>query len=548
MPLVKASLPKTDDRFRLLVENVIDHGIFMLTPYGYVMTWNPGAERMTGYTAEEIIGRHFSLFYAPNEIEKNKPQADLDAALANEFVIERRWRMRKDFSRFWANLSISAIRNHRDAVVGFSCVLRDGTARDGNGAKARGISEQLRVLAETMRSRLSNVQASSKITIQKQMRVRRIEAAKLEAEKKANRAKDEFLAVLSHELRTPLTPVLAAASYLADHAESLPADIREELATIRRNAQLEARLIDDLLDFTRIAEGKIELQFEVVNAHRLLREIVEVVGDEIIDKELDLAISLSAPAHWIWADPVRIRQIFWNLIRNAVKFTPVRGHVTIHSANDEQGRFELEVSDSGVGIQPEQMSGVFNAFEQGSQSITREFGGLGLGLTISKKLLDLHRGSISVQSDGKDRGARFKVTLDAMSQNGADEDGANETSPANGRSLRLLLVEDHADTRRTLSRLLSRCGHKVSSTDHVESALKLLDSKRFDAVVSDIELPDRTGYELIKLAKERHHLKGIAVSGFGMEADIRRSLDAGFDHHLTKPVDFRSLTQLLNEI
>ena len=546
---MKASLPETNERFRLLVENVVDHGIFMLDPHGNVATWNSGAQRITGYPADEIVDRHFSLFYTHHDLDKQKPQDQLRTATTNEYISQRGWLVRKDGSRFWANLSITSIQNHDGEVVGFGCVLNDVVVRHQSNSKARGFTDQIRVLAETITSYSSTVRASSDLTkdIREQVQIRRIKEAQIAAEQ-ANKAKDEFLAVLSHELRTPLTPVLAAASYLADHAENLPADIREELATIRRNAQLEARLIDDLLDFTRIARGKIELHFEIVNAHRVLREIVEVVGDDVIDKELDFGISLAAPEHGIWADPVRIRQVFWNLIRNAVKFTPARGHIVIRSSNDDQGRFQLEVSDTGVGIEPEQLSGVFNAFEQGSQSITREFGGLGLGLTISKKLLDLHGGTITVDSAGKDQGACFKLTLNTICEKQVVEDKTADTNGATPRSLRLLLVEDHADTRRTLSRLLSRCGHKVSSTDHVESALKLLDSKRFDAVVSDIELPDRSGYELMKLAKQRHHLKGIAVSGFGMEEDIRRSLAAGFDHHLTKPVDFKNLTKLLNEI
>jgi CheY-like chemotaxis protein len=376
-------------------------------------------------------------------------------------------------------------------------------------------------------------------------RIRRIKAAQVAAEA-ANRAKDDFLAVLSHELRTPLTPALAAATYLTDHATNLPQDVREELSTIRRNVELEARLIDDLLDFTRIAQGKLELRFEVVDAHRLLREILEVVGDDIIEKELDVKMSLGAKNHHLWADPVRIRQVLWNLVRNAAKFTPSRGRIAIRSSNHSQGRLELEVIDTGIGIAPEEQSGIFDAFSQESRSITREFGGLGLGLAISRKLVELHQGAISVSSEGKNRGAAFTVVLNTIEpdQPSAPRQNCGPVS----KGLRLLLVEDHDDTRRTLSRLLTRCGHKVSSTDHVTSALHLLASKRFDVIVSDIGLPDRSGYELMAAAKKRYRVKGIALSGFGMEEDIRRSLEAGFDHHLTKPADFARLLDLLAEV
>ena len=511
---MKAKLPAIDERFRLLVESITDYAIFILEPDGHVATWNRGAAQTTGYSQDEVIGKHFSCFYSPDEVTKQEPGLHLQAAEVNEQFKNRGWRVRKDGSRFRADVTITGIRDSDGKLIGFAHVMLDsastpakkiGKRPENHRGEARGAGE------------------------------------------KANKAKDNFLAVLSHELRTPLTPALAAASYLADHSANLPQDFQEELATIRRNVQLEARLIDDLLDFTRISRGKIELHFEIVDAHSVLREIVEVVGDEIIDKELDFGISLSASEHRIWADPVRIRQVFWNLIRNAVKFTPPRGHIDIRSSNDEQGRFQLEVSDTGIGIAAEQQSEIFKAFEQGSRSITREFGGLGLGLTICKTLLDLHQATINVESAGKDRGATFKVVLEALHETAKINEPPSNNA-ATPKSLRLLLVEDHADTRRTLSRLLSRCGHKVSSTDHVEAALKLLESKRFDAVVSDIGLPDRSGYELMALAKQRHHLKGIALSGFGMEEDVQRSLAAGFDHHLTKPVDFRDLSSLLSEL
>ena len=535
---MKTKLPETDERFRLLVENVLDYGIFILDPEGHVVTWNAGAQRRTGYSSEEIIGKHFSHFYAPEDVSKSIPRYHLHCAQVKEQFREEGWRVHKDGSRFWASVAISGINNSEGKLIGYAhvvCGSASGRITKLHGDEGRTVFETVASVSETSKE------------AQERTEIRRIEAEKTAAEK-ANKAKDEFLAVLSHELRTPLTPALAAASYLADHAENLPQEFREEIATIRRNIQLEARLIDDLLDLTRIVRGKIELHFEVVDAHRVLREMIEVVGDDIIEKELDVGISLSAQAHLIWADPVRIRQVYWNLIRNAVKFTPPRGHIDIRSSNDEQARFLLEVSDSGVGIEPERQSEVFNAFEQGSTFITREFGGLGLGLTISKKLIDLHGGTIAVESAGKDRGASFKITLESLHEKEMPNEQSSENGAAAPKSLRLLLVEDHADTRRTLSRLLSRCGHKVSSTDHVESALKLLDSKRFDALVSDIQLPGRSGYELIAIAKQRHHLKGIAISGFGMEEDIKRSLAAGFDHHLTKPVDFRNLSALLNKI
>lgn len=536
---VVSALPRlADERFRQLVESVLDYGITLIDPEGRIATWNAGAEQAFGYSAEEIVGQHFSCFYTPDDIAAGQPNSHLVKARSAQHLRDQGWRVRKDGSHFLANISISPIHDESAQFVGFAQVLRDSNGIP-DGLVQPGT---LGGLSSTNGYRFP----STPQTDGERMRLRVMEAEKDEAEK-ANRAKDDFLAMLSHELRTPLTPALAAASYLADHPANLPQDFREEVAMIRRNIQLEARLIDDLLDFTRLIRGKIELHFEVVDAHRLLREIVEVVGDDIIEKELDVKMSLNATAYLIWADPVRIRQVLWNLVRNAAKFTPPRGQIDIRTSNSGSGAFQLEVQDTGVGIDLQEQAEIFNAFRQESRSVTREFGGLGLGLTISKSLVELHHGTIAVESAGKNQGALFKVVLDTLRENAPSNENkaCDSTEP---KSLRLLLVEDHDETRRTLSRLLSRCGHKVSSTDHVEAALKLLDSKRFDAVVSDIGLPDRSGYELIALAKQRHPIKGIALSGFGMEEDIRRSFAAGFDHHLTKPVDFRNLRALLSEI
>jgi PAS domain S-box-containing protein len=372
-----------------------------------------------------------------------------------------------------------------------------------------------------------------------------LRAAMIAAER-ANQAKDDFLAVLSHELRTPLTPALAAASYLAEH-EALPPDLREEVTAIRRNVQFEARLIDDLLDLTRITRGKLELHPEAVDAHRLLANALTIVHEDIARKELKVVTEFGAREHHVWADPIRIQQVFWNLLNNAVKFTPKGGRITLRSWNEGE-KFSFEITDTGVGIEAGQQERIFNAFEQGELSITRQFGGLGLGLTISDTLLKLHGGTISVRSEGKNRGACFQVRLDILREPAvASPSATNGDAPA-FRSLRLLLVDDHADTRRTLSRLLGKCGHEVSTADCAQNALTLLNRDRFDALISDIGLPDHSGYELVREAKECQPLKGIALSGFGMEEDVRRSLEAGFDYHLTKPVEFDDLRSLLQKI
>lgn len=372
-----------------------------------------------------------------------------------------------------------------------------------------------------------------------------LEAAKIAAET-ANKAKDDFLASLSHELRTPLMPALIAASYLAEH-KSLPPEFQEEVTTIWRNVQLEAKLIDDLLDVTRITRGKIEVHHEVADVHRLVHNAVEIVKSDILKKEIELATDLSATEHHIWADPVRIQQVFWNLINNAVKFTSAKGRITIRSFNEGK-RFVFEISDTGIGIEPEYQASIFEHFHQGERSITRQFGGLGLGLAISKTLLDLHGATIGVESAGKNQGTTFRVALDLMREPVVvSSDGARDGA-ITSKKLRLLLVDDHVDTRTVLSRLLTKCGHEVVTADSAHKALEILDGGQFDVLVSDIGLPQTSGYELIREARRRQPLKGIALSGLGMDEDLRRSAEAGFDYHLTKPINFQNLRSVLEQI
>jgi signal transduction histidine kinase len=362
--------------------------------------------------------------------------------------------------------------------------------------------------------------------------------------RQASKAKDDFLAVLSHELRTPLTPALAAAGYLAEHGD-LPAELRDEVSGIRANVQLEARLIDDLLDLTRITRGKIELHLEPVDAHQLIQKTLEIVHEDIRRQQLDIVTDLRARDHHVRADRVRLQQVFWNLITNAVKFSAKGGRITVRSFNEEK-QLAIEVIDTGIGIDPSEQERLFQAFEQGERVAGRQFGGLGLGLTISKRLLDLHGGTISVQSEGRDHGTSFKVTLAAVAAPAAQpvERAPGSTAP-NLKQLDLLLVDDHEQTLRVLSRLLRKRGHKVATADSVQAALNLLEGERFDALISDIGLPDGTGCDVMRAAKKRQALRGIALSGFGMEEDIRRSKEAGFDHHLTKPVDFHDLEAFL---
>jgi PAS domain S-box-containing protein len=375
----------------------------------------------------------------------------------------------------------------------------------------------------------------------------------------ANEAKDRFLATLSHELRTPLTPVLAVLSRL--EAERRLSGHEADLATLRRNVELEARLIDDLLDLTRVASGKLELHRRQVDAREVVEHALSTVRGELEARELRLDVALAAEDHRVWADPPRLTQVLWNLLSNAVKFTPAGGTVTVRSWVDDRSReLSIEVRDTGIGIETEVLPRIFEAFEQTGRRITRKFGGLGLGLAVSRAIVDLHGGRLMAASEGRGRGAAFTVRLPLGGiQEDLEETGVWLSRPRlpmvsvkPDRALRILLVEDHEDTARALADLLELMGHEVTLAGSVTAALAAAaaEARRggIDLVVSDLGLPDGSGQDLMRELIRLYGWKGIALSGYGMEEDIRRSREAGFARHLTKPVDLDTLRAAIRQV
>ena len=369
--------------------------------------------------------------------------------------------------------------------------------------------------------------------------------AKTEAEV-ANQAKDQFIAVLSHELRTPLTPILLSAAELETERD-VPEGIRAALGVIRRNVELEMKLIDDLLDVTRISRGIIHLHQEVVDAHACLHNALEICQSEIATKHLNISLRLEADQPYVWADPARLQQIFWNLLRNAVKFTPEGGEISIRSANNDD-RLHMEFSDTGIGIEPSVLSRIFNAFEQAERGKVRRFGGLGLGLSISKALVELHHGTLTAFSEGTDKGATFTLELATAPEAKAPPVATRATPLQRNGSKKILLVEDNADTLRILTRMLQKWGYTVRTADCVRSALEEAAKEPFDLLVSDIGLPDGSGLEIMQQAQKLYGVSGIAISGFGTEDDIRQSYAAGFREHLVKPVNIQDLNAAVQRI
>ena len=454
-----------------------------------------------------------------------------------------------------------ALEGKRTIDVDFRIVDRDGTIRY---MASRG-----RVFYDATGKAVRMSGVNMDITARKKDQ-EELSRAKEEAEA-ANQAKDNFLAILSHELRTPLTPVLAAVAMLEDD-ETIPPNILRELEMIRRNIQVEARLIDDLLDVTGIIRGKLELNRQPVDVRPLVEHAMQnYCASAAAKKDLRVSIKVTATETHVLADSSRMTQVFWNLLQNACKFTPRCGAIDVlvynegHPAKKEHDAestpdLVVEISDTGIGISPENMPRIFNAFEQGERSRSRVFGGLGLGLAISRAIVELHGGSITAISEGRNKGAKFIIrlqTVDAETAGEGDFDSAGRAagSALSARSLRVLLVEDHSDTAKQLTRLLERAGHEVTWAGSLREAREFIaasgkgNSERgFNILISDLGLPDGSGHELMRDLASHHPMPGIALSGYGMKDDILDSMAAGFSRHITKPVDWQELKIAIQKI
>jgi PAS domain S-box-containing protein len=486
------SLAASEIRFRRLFESAKDGILILDAETGAIDDANPFVLDLLGYSRLELLGKHLwdiGLF------------GDIEASRASFRELQERGYVRyedlpletKDGRHVEVEFVSNVYRVNEHMII--QCNIRDVTARKQTEKE----SKQARAATEA-----------------------------------AGRAKDRFLATLSHELRTPLTPVLAAIAYIEMVPGMSGEEIRQHLDAIRRNVELEAQLIDDLLDVTRIGSGKLELHQEVLDIHTSLRSALEVCQADIETKKLEVSLALGAEVHKVWADPARIQQVFWNLIKNAVKFTPVGGRISLRSRAAGPEQIAIEIADSGIGIEPEALSRVFDAFEQGGQSVTRRHGGLGLGLAIAKMLVDLHSGELSVTSGGMSTGSVFKVKLKTVIP---VQDQALPPVPAVAGLHKVLLVDDNVDTLQTLAMVLRSSGFNVRTESSVETALAALGSEQFNLLVSDIGLPDGSGLDIMRHCRDHLGLKGIAFSGYATDYDVRASYEAGFAHHLAKPAD-----------
>ncbi|MGZ8253737.1 MAG: PAS domain S-box protein [Burkholderiaceae bacterium] len=378
------ALAESREHLHLIVESARDYAIIATDLQRRVTSWNPGAERVTGYVDAEMVGNSVDALFVPEDRARGAPEQEAGTALKAGRATNERWHLRKDGSRFWGSGLMMPMRNERGEAVGFVKIFRDQTAvRESNEALKRSRAE----LREALRQN-------------EQVR-REIETA--------SRAKDHFLAVLSHELRTPLTPVLMAAQTLSLRSD-LPEGVRQAVEMIQRNVRLESHFIDDLLDLTRISRGTLEMDPENTDLHDVVREAISLVEPQLQAKRQRITVELGAERHVLRADRTRIVQVVWNVLNNAMKFTPPEGEVRVASSSTVSG-FRLAVADSGIGILPDKLPLIFDAFNQAGEWVAREYGGLGLGLAISRAVVEAHGGKIRAESPGKDRGTTVTIEL-----------------------------------------------------------------------------------------------------------------------------------------
>src|SRR2546421_1492363 len=625
-------LRESEERFRLLVEGAQDYAIFMLDPRGYITSWNSGAERIKGYREEEIIGKHFSCFYPPERVEAGYPDQELEAAATKGRFEDEGWRLRKDGSKFWANVIITALRDESGKLKGFSKITRDRTEAMRKESEIRDSEIRFRRLFETAKDGILILDSDSgKITeanpyisellgystdeligkelwqiglfqdidashaafqqlqnegyiryhdlpletksgrkaevefisnvynvdhhavIQCNIRDiterRLLEHAQAQAEALADlhRRKDEFLAMISHELRNPLAAITNAVQILDLQKDEHP--IQEKARTIiRRQAGNLVVLVNDLLEVSRILSGRIQLHQEDLDARGIAQQAVETARPLIDQNKHKLTVSWPTEPIWLHADALRLEEVIVNLLNNAAKYTPEGGHIWL-SIRQEGNEVVLRVGDDGIGIAPDSLPHIFELFTQAPRSLDRSQGGLGIGLAVVRKLVEMHGGTVEAQSAGPGKGSEFIVRLPILSSpTGRSQILSKKGDERSGSGWRVLVVDDNVDSADSIAMLLQVSGHEVRVAYSGQDALDMAAKYQPDIVLLDIGLPVMDGYEVARRLRadtQLEKVKLIAVTGYGQESDRLQSREAGFDFHLVKPVDSQKLEEVL---
>jgi PAS domain S-box-containing protein len=515
------------EQLRQLINGTNDYAIFMLDPEGRVTTWNAGAQRIKGYTAEEIIGQHFTKFYPQEAIDRGWPEHELKVARAVGRFEDEGWRLRKDGTPFWANVVITTLRDSVGNVIGFSKITRDLTER-------RKAEEMLR-------------HAHAELEVRVRQRTAELARAN-EALQEADRRKDEFLAMLAHELRNPLAPIRNALQVLKMPGVG-PEALRKAQDMVERQIVHLVRMVDDLLDVSRILRGKITLRKERLALSEVFSRAVETAHPVIETQGQELTVTLPDPPLYLEGDLVRLAQVVSNLLVNAAKYTDRAGRIWLTGERDGNEAV-IRVRDTGVGIDATLLPLIFEPFVQAERSLARSQGGLGVGLTLVRRLVELHGGTVSASSPGPGQGSEFVVRLPAL-LDGDDELAARPERLSRGSTAprRVLVVDDNVDAAESAAMLLRFLGHEVAMAHDGFAALEMVRDFRPEIVLLDLGLPGMSGYDVARTLRALPENKGLviaAVTGYGQEEDRRRSKEAGIDYHLTKPLAPQTLTAFVD--
>jgi PAS domain S-box-containing protein len=513
------AISEAEQRFRLLVENIEHYAIFMIDPEGRVASWNSGAEQILGYTADEVLGEPATRFFLTGD---DVLEREMQAAQATGRAASSGWRVRKDKQHLFVEGLLSAMRDDTGRLLGYTKLMKDVTDR-------RRIEAEREHLLQSER------------------------AARSEAER-ASRMKDEFLATLSHELRTPLNAILGWSQVLR-RVPGAKAELSEGLNAIERNARAQAQIIEDLLDMSSIISGKVRLAMQKVELAPVVEASLNAVRPTADAKGIELTERVDPRAGPVGGDPNRLQQVFWNLLTNAVKFTPRNGRVVI-GIERVNTHMEISVTDTGDGIDEAFLPHVFERFRQADASISRRYGGLGLGLSIVKQLVELHDGTVSATSGGKGKGSRFTVHLPIIAtdaypaeaidtpeqpQRSVPDEPSGSFPTVNLEGVRVLVVDDEPDARALVERLLKECAAIVTTAASASEALAHVEREAPDVLVSDIGMPEHDGYALIrwirKLEGERGGVPAIAFTAYARAEDRVKAVQAGYQLHLAKPVE-----------
>jgi PAS domain S-box-containing protein len=499
---VAQSVRAVEEKFRGIVESATEFAIFTTDFEGVVNSWNSGATRLLGYEESEVIGKHCRILFTPEDNVTHQPEAEMRDALVKGSGNDERWHLKKNGERFWGSGLMMPLQDEAGNIHGYLKIFRDMT------------------------------------------RAKRAE----EALKDADRRKDEFLALLAHELRNPLAAISNAAAVLLMPGGDKALEWAQEVIT--RQSKSLSRLLDDLLDVSRVTKGKIRLRNERIDLAPIINKAIELVRPLIEEKKHSLTLTIAPGEIAVMGDALRIEQIFVNLLTNAAKYTDAGGSITITAHQSEEAI--IIVRDNGVGIADDMLTYIFEPFVQADRSLDRSQGGLGIGLTLARSLVELHGGTITAKSDGPGKGSEFSIRLPLADANGNKTVSSSlpSRSPSTAK-LRALVVDDNLDTAIGLAKILEIWGYEVRTSHDGISAIELARTQAPDAVLMDIGLPGLNGYEVAKRLRQDPNCGAsmlIAISGYGQEEDRRLSKEAGFDHHFVKPVDYSSLKIVLSSL